>query len=376
MRLNSWTLTARWCGILVGLAACSSPDDESSDDPTDADAVATAAQPAPNLAPIADPDPVNPGTAGEVPDATMTPTTAPSTPTTPGTPTENPPNEMPNPAASPPPPSVQGDVYTLSTSEQVLTLVANGTTGRVTSLALGATELLTDENVNPLNYGSSFWTSPQSTWNWPPPLDDTPYTHQVDGDSVLFTSDSTQQGAELVSITKRFRAMADHFVLSYTMTNQGAAAINVAPWEVTRVKSSGLSFYPTGSSITQEQLTTTQLDGITWLDYDNAGINGSGLKNATDGTEGWLAHVDAGILFLKRFDDVPADQQAPAEGEIEIYADGGRAYIELEQQGPYVTLQPQETSVEWAVRWYVIPLPAELDTSLGSAALVDYVRNL
>src|SRR5262249_30269718 len=41
--------------------------------------------------------------------------------------------------------------------------------GRVTTFALASVNLLTGPDVNPDNWGSSFWTSPQSVWNWPPP---------------------------------------------------------------------------------------------------------------------------------------------------------------------------------------------------------------
>lgn len=40
---------------------------------------------------------------------------------------------------------------------------------RETSLTLGGKELLSSAEVNAINYGSTFWTSPQSQWGWPPP---------------------------------------------------------------------------------------------------------------------------------------------------------------------------------------------------------------
>ncbi len=351
----------------LGVSGCSAPADESPSNPP------------PSGGTGGTPDQVVPdNTAGGGMDSDLNPM-----PTAMGMPTMMPPpadTTMMDPMPMPNPtggnmPTVEGEIYKLQTGGNVF-LEANGSTGRITSLRLDATELLTSDMVNALNYGSSFWTSPQDSWGWPPPLDDTTYTHAIDGDSVLFTSAPTVQGTDTVSITKRFRAMASHLELEYTITNGGSAAIQVAPWEITRVRSSGISFYPSGSVVTKEELATTAVDGITWLDYDNAGINGTGLKNVTDGAEGWLAHVDQGVLFLKRFDDIPAEQQAPAEGEIEIYADGARDYVELEQQGAYVTLEAGQTSAPWKVLWIVEALPPDMDVSLGSAALVEYVRGL
>ena len=40
--------------------------------------------------------------------------------------------------------------------------------GRITALRLGDRNLLSGAEVDAINYGSTFWTSPQSAWGWPP----------------------------------------------------------------------------------------------------------------------------------------------------------------------------------------------------------------
>ena len=42
------------------------------------------------------------------------------------------------------------------------------TGGRVTALRLGGRNLLTGPEIDAGNFGSTFWTSPQSAWGWPP----------------------------------------------------------------------------------------------------------------------------------------------------------------------------------------------------------------
>jgi hypothetical protein len=97
-------------------------------------------------------------------------------------------------------------------------------------------------------------------------------------------------------------------------------------------------------------------------------------KFTGDGAEGWLAHVAGDKLLLKTWADVPSSQQAPApEGEVEIYA--AATYVELEPQGPFTQLAPGQ-SLEWSVRWYLRQLPSDVPVSLGSTALLAFVREL
>jgi hypothetical protein len=276
-------------------------------------------------------------------------------------------------------PTMSGQEYSLALPSA--TLVAHGPTGRITQLAVGGQNRLTTSSVNSMNYGSSFWTAPQSVWNWPPPFDAedettprTDYMHEIDGNAVVFTAPSTTQGTDSASITKRFTADAarDLFVLEFTITNEGSASFSAAPWQISRVVPQGFTFYPTGSGETQAQIPTSDIDGVTWIDYSDSIDAGS--KNIADGAEGWLAHVDDGLLFLKVFPEITQAMAAPGEGEVEIYVDA--AYVELEPQGPYAAIAAGATSEPWQVLWLVRPVPADVDVSLGSASLVEWVRSL
>jgi hypothetical protein len=83
-------------------------------------------------------------------------------------------------------------------------------------------------------------------------------------------------------------------------------------------------------------------------------------KLFADGEEGWLAHVDGDLLFVKVFPEVSRERQAPGEGEVEIYVDPAGEFVEVEQQGPYEEIAPGG-ELRWACRWALERLePAQL----------------
>ncbi len=286
-------------------------------------------------------------------------------------------------------PTVSGSSYLLNFGD--IGFAADATTGRITEFTFQGNNLLTGPEVNAANYGSSFWTSPQ-TWDWPPAMDEATYTHEIDAEtaSIVFTSSAVSLGSDSVVVTKRFWAdpARSGVIQEYTITNTGSSAMQVAPWQITRVRYSGITFYPIGSGGEPKAqmrpyapgpvTAVTIADGIVWYDFTQARSDAE--KSIGDGSEGWLAHVADGVLFLKIFPDIPANQQAPDEAEIEIFAgpatnDSG-AYIELEPQGAYASLAASATSEPWRVSWHVHAVPAGLDVSVGSAELVEWVRGL
>ena len=247
--------------------------------------------------------------------------------------------------------------------------------GRVTSFRLGGFEVLSGPEVDADNYGSTFWTSPQKDWGWPPPheVDRSPYDVQADGDTLLLTSrlHEPQLG---VRITKRFsldrarRAVE----LEYGIHNLSDAPKTYAPWEVSRVRSRGLTFFPTGAWL-EGPLPVERCDTATWFCHDPAVHTDDGQKSVADGTGGFVAHATDGHLFLKKFTDVPPDRLAPGQGEIEIYAN--KRYVEVEVQGPYARIDAG-ASATWAVTWYLRKLPAGLVATSRSAELLAFTATV
>jgi hypothetical protein len=277
-------------------------------------------------------------------------------------------------------PTVKGSVYTFTFGDTVFSVDASKG-GRIVTFSLGGKNILTAaKNSSDNNWGSTFWTSPQSAWNWPPPAEIDPgsYKATVTGKTLLLTG-STASTLGL-AVTKKFSVDADAGAIDieYGIVNKGTSACMVGPWEITRVAAGGLTFFPMGegapSKGTQDLLTLQMSGGAAWFAYDASKITND-QKVFADGHEGWIAHAADGLLLVKAFTDTEPAQAAPSEAEIEIYTDAGHSYIEVENQGAYVSLAAGATST-WAVRWFLRPIPASVPVQVGSAELLAAVRAL
>lgn len=255
---------------------------------------------------------------------------------------------------------------------------------RISALRFDGKELLTSVMVNAMNWGSTFWSSPQSDWGWPPPtaIDSDAYTQTIHESSFQVVGQTASFAGKSLSMEKRFAAdfQNDAVVVTYTMHNTGNATFSVAPWEVTRV-AGGLTFFPTGDTqFTPGGSSPLPVDaaaGVTWFDGAAHPPDSSAKKLNADGKGGWFAHVAGDLLFLKKFADVPLASQAPGEADVEIFAqtaaDGG--YIEMENQGAYAPIAPGASST-YTVTWVVRKLPANVTVSVGSASLLAFVDSL
>ena len=249
--------------------------------------------------------------------------------------------------------------YTLQNGERTMVIdAAKG--GKILSLKYGEREVISQLRW-PEAFGSTFWTSPQKEWNWPPvpEYDKRPYTvEQKDGVLTL-----TSEVSERMKYRIRKAFVVDErdgaFVITYTIINESDEVRKVAPWEITRVQNEGglIFFEAPVEGITPAGLMDFKdAFGAAWYQTDET--NGNRKVNA-DG-KGWLAYYNNGLLLVKQFDDLDASQPAPDEAEIQVYVNRGKAHIELESQGAYMTLQPKG-ELNWTVRWYLLPsdLPAE-----------------
>ena len=90
---------------------------------------------------------------------------------------------------------------------------------------------------------------------------------------------------------------------------------------------------------------------------------------------GWLAHAHHSTLFLRIFPDLTLDQAAPRQAEVEMYFDVNRDYIELENQGPYVTLAPGQ-SLTYPVEWRFRTIGADVPTDRISPQLLAEIDDL
>ena len=261
--------------------------------------------------------------------------------------------------------------YTLRVGD--VTMVVDASRGgKIVSYKYGDKEILSQTRM-PNSFGSTFWTSPQSEWNWPPvpEYDTKPFNAEVTGDKLVLTGEKSGRFGYRVRKEFVVDAKDKAIVITYTIVNESGETRKVAPWEISRVPNGGIIFFDA-----KEVTPANNMVGLTFeyklkaawhtLDEDRAN-----RKINADG-KGWLAFCDKGLLLVKEFPDLKPSEPAPAEAEIQIYTNQGKTFVEIEEQGAYTTLQPGE-ELDWTVRWYLEPtdLPAE-----PSKALLKQVRSM
>ena len=230
--------------------------------------------------------------------------------------------------------------------------------GKILSFKRGEQEVISQMRW-PNAFGSTFWTSPQVEWNWPPvpEYDSMPYTVDNQEETLCLTGPVSEKFG--YRIRKEFAADPSDgaLVVTYSIVNESGAEKKVAPWEITRVPNGGVIFFDGDpEAVTPAGLMPVRgADGAAWIDVDVANEN---RKVNADG-KGWFAFSDNGLVLLKRFQDLEASEPAPGEAEIQVYINGRKTFVELECQGPYTVLQPGE-ALNWSVRWYLIPSGEDL----------------
>ncbi len=253
--------------------------------------------------------------------------------------------------------------------------------GRISAFSLGGKNILSGKNINATNWGTSLWPSPQSAWGWPPSkeLDVKPYKISNRSDNLIEVESEKDSLLGFV-FKKQYSAILidSSVVVTYTIINKSDKKQSVAPWEISRVASGGLTLYPTGKGAKQNLLSKLMVDedGITWFDYDSSKMNfkpSDVPKLIHDGAEGWMAQVSGDIVLIKSFADVTPEKTAPGEGEIEFYANPDKSYIEIEQQGEYTALEPGK-ELQWQVKWYLRKLPAGIKAEIGNKELAAFIR--
>jgi len=245
--------------------------------------------------------------------------------------------------------------------------------GKILSYKYKDTEVIS-QNSFPNAYGSTFWTSPQVEWNWPPvsEIDRLPYEIVSETANAEIVLKGKVAEKLKYSVSKKYAVDKKDgaIVVTYTITNASDETRKVAPWEITRVPGEGVVFFDCPlSGITPEGLMPfTEEFKASWLKFDTQTEN---RKINADG-KGWLAYVNNGVMMVKKFADITPDQPAPKEAEIQVYINANSTYVELESQGAYTELKPGE-SFDWAVRWYLVPVD---DSELPSKAILKKAQKL
>jgi len=255
--------------------------------------------------------------------------------------------------------------------------VSPSTGANIVEFSLDGRNVLASREDSPNAFGSTFYPSPQSDWQWPPPpeWDALPWTVAVHGRRLDLKSRAIEKTGLGATQSISLDGAKGAARIDYRIINHGSTPHRVAPWQNTRVRPKGLTFFPCSRPVLpQSSLKLEPNDGVIWFQHDPADFAES-KKLFADGNEGWLAQVDGDLMFVKVFPDVPPEQQAPGEAEIEIYVDRAGRFVEVEQQGPYVEYGDGHSST-WTVQWVVRKLPSDIHALPERKGLVSFAREL
>ena len=252
---------------------------------------------------------------------------------------------------------------------------------KIMSLTYKGQEVISQQTA-PESFGSTFWTSPQKEWNWPPVPEFDKGVYQVEEHDGRLMMTSEVSPRLKYRIRKEFVVdkKDDAFLVTYSIINESDETRQVAPWEITRVPNDGgVIFFdaPLDGVTPAGVLSFKSEHGALWYQPDEAPQN---RKINADG-KGWYAYCNNGLLLVKQFADLPDGKTpppvgggregapAPDEAEIQVYVNRGKTFIELEAQGPYTTLKPHE-QLSWTVRWTLRPITGEARPSLELLKMV------
>lgn len=244
-------------------------------------------------------------------------------------------------------------IFSISIGETTMTVDA-GHGGKILSFKYGETEILSQSRF-PNSFGSTFWTSPQAEWNWPPvpEYDRNPYTAEIKDGSLVLTGQKSERFG--YRIRKEFHPDRNDksIAITYTIINESGETRKVAPWEISRVENGGLVFFDA-----KETVPANNMKGIPFLFTEHAAWffadEEKGNRKINANGKGWLAFCDKGLMLLKKFEDINEGEAAPGEAEIQIYVNSGKTFMEIEEQGAYTSLEAGE-ELDWTVRWYLVP---------------------
>ena len=250
------------------------------------------------------------------------------------------------------------------------------TGGRINSLTYHGREMLAQSSaLDQMNWGSTLWVSPQSSWDWPPPdsFDTKPFAFEqsADGIALLGPVDKEKTGLRLRKAIHL--PGGDRVQLSYALENPSEHPVPAAGWEVTRVPIDGLVVFARAAEPVWWSFggfAVQEFGDLVWVDAREPLAEGKLNANG----RGWLAWVSGRQLFIKRFADLSAADQAPNEAEIQVYV-SPRGYMELEAQGAYREIAPGQ-QLPFTTEWQLVTLPDDVEADVDSPSLQTLLQSL
>ena len=266
--------------------------------------------------------------------------------------------------------------------------------GRLSRLLHNGVDLVLPPGRVPGFHGDTFWPSPQARFDWPPPpvLDAEPYEVVLESHQGM-TLRSAPDADFGLQVEKHFELASHSLAIEFTLTNIWPQPQAVAPWQVTRAPREGVLVWAPGEPFADsDRMRKQEEDPGCWFVHRDSSAVFEGLAVGADhasiavpdvsttsklftDAHGWLAHAHHATLFVRVFPDLTNDQAAPRQGEVELYFNPDRNYIELENQGAYVTLAPGQ-SLTYPVEWRFHALDPRIPTDRVTPELLDEIHRM
>jgi hypothetical protein len=230
------------------------------------------------------------------------------------------------------------------------------------------------------NGGSTFWTSPQQAWGWPPDeaLDRGAYEAILDPERHRLTliSQRFKVAHSELTVSKLFapNVARGAVEIEYEIRNHGEP-LEVAGWEISRVAAVGVTFFAGEGTSSLGDLPMPAIerdaDGIVWMRHAQQPDE---AKLGADATRGFVAYASPSQLFLKTFRDAPPGSTCKDEAEIELYVKPKR-YVEVEQQSVCQRLEAGDTLV-YRLSWFLRELPSDVKAEAMNPRLLEFAREV
>jgi hypothetical protein len=171
-------------------------------------------------------------------------------------------------------------------------------------------------------------------------------------------------------------------ILLHALRNDGAWAVELAPWALTMFRLGGVGIFPQPAGnvdlaglLPNRQITLWPYASIkdprlNWRDdfvLVHADPKVPPFKFGYLNRQGWVGYWLDEVLFVKRF-DIPADSNPYPDGGCNVESYCNDQFVELETLGPLVKLQPGESATH-VETW-------EIHTSLASDLVPAEVQEI
>ncbi len=222
--------------------------------------------------------------------------------------------------------------------------------GRIKNFSYEGFEFLSQLEVTPFSWGSTFWVSPQKSWGWPPiKVHDTDPYRILKQDGSLTVASKSAHG---IRLEKSFTLTDKALDIQYCM-QANKAVKDIAAWEITRVPLTGVInawIDPNATRVTFGKW-DKPLAGTQQFTLD-LGSNQATPAQAKLNLDSVRAYVDldiAGYTFRKSFPDIDAHDTVIGESDLQLFVDEV-GYAEIEAQSQRVNLNKGEEFC-WTTHW-------------------------